>query len=329
MDRKKVIAFLGEDWSRMETAIRASLSSDIDLLNYTNESILSHSGKMLRPLLSLTMSRACNAAQMSCGEDSVLVAAASELLHNATLLHDDVADSSDLRRGVPTVRSILGAPASVLVGDYWLVKAMELILSCGRQAERQIHLFSKTLSDLAQGEMLQLQKASSCDTTLDDYLRIIYCKTASLFEVACQSAAIASGAPEQMENAARDYARNLGIAFQIKDDIFDYSEKASVGKPVGVDVLEQKITAPLLGAMQLAGAEKEKEVREMVRQIADCQDNAATIMDFVRENGGLQWARELLECYVDKALGALQVFPESDAKAFLSELAAYTAEREI
>ena len=203
MDIKSIREYLGRDWTAVQERISSSLRSDIPLLNTTNDSILSNSGKQMRPALSLLIARAC-----SCGgnvsEATVRYAAASELLHNATLLHDDVADDSDQRRGVPTIMSLMGPSVSVLVGDYWLVKAMELILGPSESDHRVIKIFSKTLSDLAEGEMLQLQKAQKGDTDENDYLRIIYNKTASLFEAACVSAAISVEACPEYEKAAKD-----------------------------------------------------------------------------------------------------------------------------
>ena len=265
MDINRIKDFLGGDWDAVRNLIKDSLRSDIGLLNDVNGSILSHSGKQLRPLLALMMSRACSGGRVS--EATVRYAAAAELLHNATLLHDDVADDSDQRRGVPTIRSLMGPSVSVLVGDYWLVKAMELILGEASSDTRVIKIFSKTLSDLAEGEMLQLQKAQKGDTDMDDYLRIIYNKTASLFEAACLSAAVSVGASAEKEEAARAYSHALGLAFQIKDDILDYSGTESVGKPLGVDVLEQKITLPLLAALSNVSEEEASEVRARIRDI--------------------------------------------------------------
>ena len=171
--------FLGQDWKDTDALIRSSLESDISLLNATNKAILDHSGKQLRPIVSLLVARACGGGRVNA--DSVRYAAAAELLHNATLLHDDVADSSCERRGAPTVMAILGGPASVLLGDFWLVKALENILASSANCNEVIRIFAGTLSSLAEGEMLQLQKASSGDTVEEDYYRIIYSKTASLF----------------------------------------------------------------------------------------------------------------------------------------------------
>lgn len=325
MDIKSIRQHVGADWTAVTESISTVLNSDIDLLNVTNQSILAHSGKQLRPLLSLLFARACTSAGVS--EATIRYAASAELLHNATLLHDDVADDSDQRRGVPTIRSLMGPSVSVLLGDYWLVKAMELILGNSESDTRVIRIFSKTLSDLAEGEMLQLQKAQSGDTDIQDYLRIIYNKTASLFEAACVSAAVSVGASEEYVQAAKDYAVALGLAFQIKDDILDYDGTESVGKPLGVDILEQKITMPLLGAMKNAGEKEEERVRGLVKDIVGCPDHRDEIVEFVKSNGGLDYAVKELEKYVQKAVDALAVLPESFEKNCLVELAYFTAKR--
>ena len=325
MDIKSIRQHVGADWTAVTESISGVLKSDIDLLNVTNQSILAHSGKQLRPLLSLLFARACTGAGVS--EATVRYAASAELLHNATLLHDDVADDSDQRRGVPTIRSLMGPSVSVLLGDYWLVKAMELILGDSESDTRVIRIFSKTLSDLAEGEMLQLQKAQSGDTDIQDYLRIIYNKTASLFEAACVSAAVSVDASEEYVQAAKDYAVALGLAFQIKDDILDYDGTESVGKPLGVDILEQTITMPLLGAMANAGQEEEARVRGLVKDIVGCPDHRDEIVEFVKSNGGLDYAVKELEKYVRMAVDALAVLPESFEKNCLVELAYFTAKR--
>jgi octaprenyl-diphosphate synthase len=325
MDIVSVKEYLGAAWTSVSERIASSLDSDIDLLNVTNRSILSHSGKQLRPVLALLFARACSAGEIT--ESTVRYAAAAELLHNATLLHDDVADGSDQRRGAPTIRSLMGPSVSVLIGDYWLVRAMELILAGGGSDARVIKIFSKTLSDLAEGEMLQLQKARSGDTTEDDYFRIIYSKTASLFEAACLSAAVSVSASAEYENAAREYAVALGNAFQIKDDILDYDGTESVGKPLGVDILEQKITLPLIGAMTNAGAEAQIRMRAMVKDIVEHPEYRDEVVKFVKENGGLDYAAAELDKYVALAVRALEVLPDSYEKDCLVELAHFTARR--
>ena len=310
----------------MQDRIHSSLKSDIALLNMTNDSILSHSGKQLRPLLSLVMARAC-APGTPVADATVRYAAASELLHNATLLHDDVADQSEQRRGNPTVYSLMGPSVSVLVGDYWLVKAMELILGTAESDVKVIRIFSKTLSDLAEGEMLQLQKAQSGDTDEQDYLRIIYNKTASLFEAACVSAAVSVDAVHAKVDAARNYAVALGLAFQIKDDILDYAGTEKVGKPLGVDILEQKITMPLLCALDNVSPEEAARIRGLVGDIVGNPEYRDEILAFVRENGGVECAQKRLDEYVAQAVEALNVLPDSYEKECLVELAHYTSLR--
>ena len=326
MDIKTIKEYLGVDWLAVQNRIVSSLKSDIGLLNSTNDSILSHSGKQLRPMLSLLMAKACSGGQIT--ESAIMYAAASELLHNATLLHDDVADGSDKRRGVPTIMSLMGPSVSVLVGDYWLVKAMDLILEApDDSSSRVMRIFAKTLSDLAEGEMLQLQKAQKGDTDENDYLRIIYNKTASLFEAACVSAAIAAGASEDMVKSAKDYAVALGLAFQIKDDILDYAGTDVVGKPLGADILEQKITMPLLGALNSAGASDAGVIRKKVSEIVSHPEYRDEIVDFVKNNAGLEYAMSRLNAYVEQAVKALEAFPESEAKESLVKLAYFTADR--
>ena len=273
---------LAEVRSRMEKA----LLSDVTLVDSTNASLLSSGGKMMRPGMAMLIAGACGGVT----EDSYLFAAATELLHNATLLHDDVVDGAAERRGFPTVWTLLGGGPAVLLGDYWMVKAMDLILSAKRQTLRAVSVFSKTLSDLAEGELLQMQLASSAETGWKDYFRIIYSKTASLFEAAAVTAALSADASEEMVEAMGCFGREVGLAFQIRDDILDYDGSAAIGKPMGIDLKEGKITAPLLAAFD-ADPSGEAKVREKLRRIGDEPALEAEIRAFVLEHNGLELAR--------------------------------------
>lgn len=326
MDIKKVREFVGADWQAVQERISGSLHSDISLLDMTNASILSNSGKQMRPLLTVLFARACSGGTTT--DATVRYASAAELLHNATLLHDDVADDSAQRRGVPTIMSLMGPSVAVLIGDYWLVKALDLILSDASSDTVVLKIFSKTLCALAEGELLQLQKAQNGDTVEEDYLRIIYNKTASLFEAACVSGVLSVTGSEQYGAAAREYSVALGNAFQIQDDILDYDGTESVGKPLGVDVLEQKITLPLLGALSNVSEQEEKRIRGLVNDIVGHPEHRDEIVTFVKENGGLEYSRMRLDEYVEKAVRALDVLPDSQEKAFLVELAYFTAKRD-
>ena len=323
MDQTAVRKRLQAELDQVNKLILDSLESDIELLNRTNRALLDHPGKQLRPILALLVARAIGGRV---NDDTLRFAAASELLHNATLLHDDVADGSAERRGRPTVMSLLGSRASVLLGDFWLVRAVARILEASRESNRVIRIFADTLADLAEGEMLQLQKASAGDTQEADYQRIIYNKTASLFVAAALSAAISAQATPAQEEAVRSYAENLGMAFQIKDDIFDYQENVSIGKPVGQDLQEQKITLPLLGALQ-AAPEQEASVRRMVTQIGEHPEYQMEIVAFVKTRGGMDYAVARLDEYVDKAIAALDVLPQGEDRQALADLARFVSER--
>jgi octaprenyl-diphosphate synthase len=197
-----------------------------------------------------------------------------------------------------------------------------------RYLSRHKFTLKKINLQLAEGEMLQLQKAQKGDTTEEDYIRIIYNKTASLFEAACLSAAVSVDADDDAQKAAVDYSVALGLAFQIKDDILDYAGTESVGKPLGVDILEQKITLPLLGALAAVSPEEEARVRGLVSDIAGHPEHRDEIVRFVKENGGLEYAERRLGEYVEKAVMALEVFQDCPEKDFLVQLAYFTAKRD-
>jgi len=325
MDIREIRTWLAGPLEKVEALTREALRSDIELLDATNRSLLSQGGKKMRPILSLLAAGAAGGINA----DSVRFAAASELLHNATLLHDDVVDNARERRGHPTVMALLSGPASVLLGDFWLVRSVHCILDASREGGKVIRLFAKTLSDLAEGELLQMQKASSADTTREDYLRIIYSKTASLFETAAVSGAVSAGASAGWTEALGRYARNLGIAFQIKDDIFDYAGGEAIGKPVGIDLLEQKITLPLLCALDSVPVEEALSIRSLVSRTADHPGLAVEIRDFVLAHDGVSRAGREMGKYIEEAILSLEPLPESTEKSYLAELARYVGERTL
>lgn len=321
MDIRDIHTFLQAPLARVETYIEASLRSDIALLDQTNRSLREHPGKMLRPMLALLVAGALGKVN----ESTLHYAAATELLHNATLLHDDVVDGAALRRGVPTVASILGPQAAVLIGDFWLVRCLDLVQEAQVQPYRVLGLFSATLSHLTEGELLQMERTKDGATTQEDYLRIIYGKTASLFVTAAQSAAISVNAADGLQEKAVEFAHRLGTAFQLRDDILDYVGDA-LGKPAGLDLKEQKITQPLLCALEKAPQEAAR-VRALVSRIGQEPELAGKVQAFVAAQDGAALAVGVMNRYIEEAIACLDAFPESEEKQYLAALTRYVGER--
>ena len=320
---KEIRTYLSGSLDEVTSLMAASLRTSISLLEKTNGALLDAGGKRVRPILCLLSAGVCGEVN----RDSINFAAAFELLHNATLLHDDVVDGASTRRGNPTVNSVLGSPASVLVGDYWLVKAVDCILSAVNHSDKVLRTFSKTLSDLTEGEMLQMEKAITRDTTQEDYIRIIYCKTASLFESAARGGAISAGVDDAVEDVLGEFGRNLGIAFQIKDDILDYLPSDKLGKPAGQDLLEHKITQPLLCVLSEMGPEEASALRARLAYVGVDPSAQEEIRECVVSRGGIDKAVRVMESYIDKAIFCLDALPESKEKSYLARLARYMGER--
>lgn len=318
--------YLGQTWKQFQKMFADRLTSEISALNKINGYLGERAGKQLRPTLTLLTARALRGF---CNENVVRCAAAVEMLHTATLLHDDVADDSPVRRGSPTIRSMYSPTTSVLIGDFWLSRAIETIV--GYCDERVVRIFALSLQMLAEGEMIQLEKAESLDTTEEDYYRIIYRKTASLFETAIMSAAFSVKATQGEIEAFQQYACHLGLAFQIVDDILDYSPELNLGKPTGQDILEKKITLPLFGLIKNAPKPVVSELFQRMRQVGtDSKADAllaADAVSLVKQYGGLEYAVGYAEKETSLAIDSLSIIPDSQEKSYLIELAGHMAVR--
>ena len=319
---KEVQQYLGKAWTDFQRCFAESLESDIPLLDKANQYLLGHGGKKLRPLFTLLIAKALRG---DCNERVVRCAAASELLHTATLMHDDVADNAPTRRGVPTMMTVYSPTTAVLLGDYWLSKAMDLIID--HPDKRVLHIFSKCLADLASGEMLQLEKAEKADTTEDDYRRIIYCKTTSLFEACMVSAACSVEASEEEIERCRIYAWHIGQAFQMRDDMLDYSPELSIGKPTGQDILEKKITLPLFGLFEKAPRSVVREVRRRMKN--PDAELVSDVFAWVRQYDAMSYAREKLDAEIRQAVEVLAAFPASPSRDYLEQMAGMIAIRTV
>ena len=324
---------LGEHWSAYGQAITTALANENKLLSKLNGYIIDTAGKQLRPVLCLLAAQACGKVSQMSYE----CAAVCEIIHTATLLHDDVADNGDMRRGVPTVKAVFSPAASVLTGDYWLAQGMHVLINkCNVEI---LGHFTKALHDLSVGEIIQMEKAEELDTTKDDYYKIIECKTASLFIAAVKSGAISAGAPQEYVDAMAEYAYHLGLAFQMRDDIFDYSPKMDTGKLPGADLKERKITLPLLCAME-AAPQEEAAIRKLIDRIENTIEKDSCVSDsekeiitsvngFICKHNGIGKAQQILEHHVKIAQDVISILPQSTAKERLIQLAQYVGKRNM
>jgi octaprenyl-diphosphate synthase len=305
---------------RLDEVIVARLASDVVLVNQVSQYIIGAGGKRLRPLSVLLAARACGYT----GEQHVDAAAIIEFIHTATLLHDDVVDGSDLRRGRDTANHVFGNEASVLVGDYLYSRAFQMMVDLG---DLRIHeVMANATNTIAMGEVLQLMNAHDPDTTEERYLEVIYRKTAKLFEAGAQMAAVLAGAPREVEQAMIDYGRHLGTAFQLVDDALDYNaDSAELGKNVGDDLAEGKPTLPLIYAMAHSSIEDTSRLRVAVENGG--LDDLAVITRTIESAGGLEYTARLAQREKDLAIEALGRLPESAHTQALWALAEFAVGR--
>lgn len=312
-----------KEWDKFERILKETLHSSSDLLNIINSYLFEHNGKQVRPILSLLAAKAIGEPQ----KNTIFCAVVSEMIHTATLLHDDVADDSKYRRGSETVQSKFNPAASVLTGDYWLAKALSLIVD-----ERDlgvISYFTKAVQELAEGEIFQMQKASSLDTTEEDYYKIIGQKTSSLFVAAVESAVSTMNPGSKIVESMGRFAYHLGIAFQIKDDIFDYAPQLDTGKPAGGDIMEKKLTLPLIAALKAAPISEREEMLDAIREaVPEDRTLARKALEIVEKYGGKIVAQKALDEHCKMALKCLEVLPDTVYKSHLIALTKYMGSRE-
>lgn len=312
--------YLGQAWTDFQRRFTASLETDIPLLKQVNRYVLEHGGKKLRPTFTMLIARALGGR---CDELVVSCAVAVELLHTATLLHDDVADEAQIRRDAPTLVALYSPTTAVLIGDFWLSRAVDMVID--HPDKRVIRSFAKCLGDLARGEMLQLECADRGDTSEADYRQIIYCKTSSLFEAAVLTSAYSVGASEIEIEACRQYAFHVGQAYQMMDDILDYSPELAIGKPTGQDIMERKITLPLLCLLKKAPAVIARRIRRQMKK--PDEGLVKEIFSLIRQYDALSDARAILKAEIQQAVEALAPIPVSEAKSYLEKIAVQLAVR--
>ena len=318
---RDVQALAAADMAEVDNLIRTRLASDVVLINQIAEHIVAAGGKRLRPMLHLIAARAGGYA----GRDHLQLAAVIEFIHTATLLHDDVVDESDLRRGRKTANALWGNAASVLVGDFLYSRSFQLMVELDRMTVMRI--LADTTNAIAEGEVLQLLHVHNPDTDEAAYLRVIERKTAVLFAAATQLGAVLSDADTTTERALTDYGLNLGYAFQIADDVLDYTADAeALGKNLGDDLAEGKATLPLIHAMQHGDAETRANIRRAIEHgdVAALPDIVAAI----RACGSLAYSQRRAREYADAALAAIAALPDNPHVAALRTLASYAVDRD-
>ena len=308
------------DMAAVDALIRHRLASDVVLINQIADHIISAGGKRLRPMLVVLASRACGDTPT----DHHQLAAIIEFIHTSTLLHDDVVDESDLRRGRSTANALWGNAPSVLVGDFLYSRSFQLMVELDRMEVMRI--LADTTNRIAEGEVLQLLHVHNPDTDEAAYLRVIERKTAVLFAAGTQLGALASGADAGTQQKLYDYGMNLGYAFQIADDVLDYTANAAdLGKNLGDDLAEGKATLPLIHAIAHSAESTSSRLREIVE---NGDGNAMPeVLAAIRATGGLEYSQQRAAEYAEAAERALDGLPENDAIAALRGLARYAVER--
>jgi octaprenyl-diphosphate synthase len=321
LDLPAILALAAPDMAAVDALIRHRLGSDVVLVNQVAEHIVSGGGKRLRPMLLLLAARALGHE----GPDARQLAAVVEFIHTATLLHDDVVDESDLRRGRKTANAVFGNAASVLVGDFLYSRSFQLMVELERVEVMKI--LADTTNAIAEGEVLQLLHIRNPDTDEPAYLRVIERKTAVLFAAATRLGALLAGADAAVQQALHDYGMALGYAFQIADDVLDYSaDESALGKHLGDDLAEGKATLPLIHAILHSDAVTRERLR-MIVQEGDV-DAMPEVLAAIDATGGIDYSRKRAEDYAEAAERALDGLGDNEAVAALRGLARYAVRRD-
>ena len=321
MDIKKIQQLSTTEMQLVNKLISAQLTSDVALIKQLGFYIINSGGKRIRPLITVLAAKALNIHEPKITK----LAAIIEFIHTATLLHDDVVDESDLRRGEKTANALFGNAASVLVGDFLYTRSFQMMSEL--QNLQVMDVLSSATNVIAEGEVLQLMNCNDPDTSEKSYMAVIYSKTAKLFEAATQLVAVLGEQPPEVETALLNYGKYLGTAFQLTDDVMDYSsDAAEMGKNTGDDLAEGKPTLPLLYAIQHGTATQVTLIREAIEK-ANGMEHFNEIMQALHDTSALAYTRQRALEEADKAIAALSIIPESEYKQALISLAHLAADR--
>jgi len=322
--KHRIFAAVKDDLDDIENALVNNLNPYLDLVSDVAGHILFSGGKRLRPLLMVLSARMCGYN----GDYEKTFSTALEYLHAATLLHDDVVDEATLRRGKPVAHSKWGSPITILVGDYLLARALSISAGTGRL--RVVQILAGLTENMSQGEVHQLMRKGDINLTEAEYKEVIRRKTAMLFEAACRVSAIIADATEEQESALAEYGYNLGIAFQMADDLFDYTLQTSeFGKEVGADLREGKLTLPVIYALQQAQSGDRDLMIKIIQDPDFSEADFKILTDLLEKYGGLTYTHNTAASYIDTAKKALAVFGPSPTKDTMLDVAEYVLARSV
>jgi octaprenyl-diphosphate synthase len=318
---QEAMALLGDDLLRVEVQFRKDLTSDVPLIRKVGEYVLASGGKRIRPMLLLLCARLSGYR----GEQHIALASVVEFIHTATLLHDDVVDHADLRRGNASANAVWGNEASVLVGDFLFAKSFSIMVEGGSLSV--LRVLSDATTRMAEGEVLQL--IGTCDPDLDEerYMAVVRNKTAVLIAAACQCGGILGAVSEEQQLALRAFGMDLGTAFQFMDDALDYVAETEFGKERGQDLAEGKMTLPLIHALRgCTKAERERMV-DIIAADELAEADLTWTIELIQQRGGIDYTRQRAAEMVESAKGHLALFPEGTVRSALMELADYVVSR--
>lgn len=321
LDLKQIQAPIATEMAEFEQKFHFFMKSKVKLLDHITNYIVKRKGKQMRPMFVFLTGGVSGGISEATYRGAALI----ELLHTATLVHDDVVDDANYRRGFFSVNALWKNKIAVLVGDYLLAKG--LLLSVDNDDFNLLKIVSHAVQEMSEGELLQIAKARKLDITEEVYYTIIRKKTASLIASCCAVGAATANVGEDMVEKMRDFGEKVGMAFQIKDDLFDYG-KDEIGKPVGIDIKEKKMTLPLIYALNHASWIDKKKIIYLIRNRNEDKKAVNQVIDFVKKSGGLEYAEGVMDKFYREALDILRDFPDSEYKTSLHALVRYTIERQ-
>ncbi len=309
-----------DDLNEFSRHFREAVRVEHGLLNLVIRYFLRQKGKRIRPLLVLLTAKTCGGIR----ERSHRAAALVELLHTATLVHDDVVDESEKRRGTYSINALWGNKVAVLLGDYFLSRG--LLLALEHDDYDLLRVLSHAVKRMSEGELRQVQRSRSMDVDEESYYKIISDKTASLISACTRCGALSADADPDSLRSMEEFGEQLGLAFQIRDDLFDYGTQ-EVGKPVGADIQKKLVTLPLIHALEVSGKSERRRILKLIRSGKKTKQNRQIIFEFAESTGGLAYAQERMEYHIKSAQSLLTSFPDSDARRAMHALSQYVIMR--